>query len=194
MPHYFLQSKFKVALSHNGGNITISHQIEFQKIMLFPKNMTYFDTEAQCVEAVKVSRWPAGTLPALRLDRPLCRRSRGPQAVSVQRPPLASLADFGQIDGAHRVAADDFVLGDLPHQPGHDRIVDALAQTEEWLEIRLCLDVASEWKRRHGPIGQPPSTRGAVQFDGSYLCGVHAGGKPGRNAGSFPSPTNLKKR
>ena len=37
-----------------------SQQIQFQQGLSIPEFLAVFGTEAQCVEAVKASRWPAG--------------------------------------------------------------------------------------------------------------------------------------
>ena len=107
----------------------------------------------------------------------------GSQVVPVHGLPASNFAHRRQLDGAHQVAVDDLVSGDLPHQPSQDRPVGAGTQASARGELPHRAWLLHQ-KINRAMARQEATHRldGAVQIDDAYLGGERAGGTPGRGS------------
>ena len=160
-----------------------SQQIQFQQGMSIPEFLAVFGTEAQCVEAVKASRWPAG------FHCPRCN----------------STAHYVVGHGARKL----FQCNGCRHQTSltsgslmeHTKLplttwflaIYLLSQAKTGLSAlalkrQIGVSYPTAWllhQKLNSAMAKQDSIQrlsGKVQLDDAYLGGERAGGKPGRGS------------
>jgi transposase-like protein len=160
-----------------------NQHIQFQPGMSIPEFLRHFGTEAQCAEAVKMARWPAGF-----------------------RCPRCAVAEHYVVGhGARKL----FQCNDCRHQTSltagslmeHTKLplttwflaIYLISQAKTGLAAlalkrQLGVSYPTAWllhQRINRAMGQQDSTHllgGTIELDDAYLGGERAGGKPGRGS------------
>lgn len=160
-----------------------SHQIQFQHGMSIPEFLSHFGTEAQCVEAVKRSRWPNGFR---------CPRCIGEQHYVVGH---GARKLFQCCACRHQTSLTAGTLMEHTKLPLTTwflamHLVSQAKTGLSALALKRDLGVSypTAWLLHHklnNAMTRQEATRllgGAVQLDDAYLGGERAGGKPGRGS------------